>query len=263
MYKAFIPIFLFLFTSCSYKPVKWVANGTIIEATKYRLEISDSSKILVENEEGFTLLVPHDSLLLNKFTISYSNLDSNTKLYFRTKANQQVKNTLNPKVTEYYKFDKGNVLFLGYSTSDTLKPYTVFEPALVISPREINKKMKSSGVMKTFILEKNAFDEGVKATLKTKELKEVKLKDNSNNNIKVCNFREMVLSRDATVSYGKNNLIVPEAIMFKTKLLVDQNGYPIAEWSIKTDKNKNIEQKKNEPKRELCIEFTKYKQTTN
>ncbi len=264
--KIFYSVLLIILTiSCSDKPVKWVANGITIEATKYRLEISDTStslsnhtsKILVKTGDSFALLSPHDSLLVNKFTINYSNLDSKANLYFRTKANQQVKNTLNSKVTEYYQFDDGNVLLLGYSSGDSLKPYTIFEPPLIISPKEISEKIKSSGVMKTFIKENNAFDEGFKTNLTIKEISQIKLSDKA----KAYTLRELTLSRDATVSYGENNLIMPEAIMFKTKLLVNQNGYPIAEWSIKTEKAETTEPTENEPKRELYIEFTKYKET--
>lgn len=243
MYKFFIIILLILFFSCSDKPVKWVANGTTLQATKYRLEISDSSKILIENDNAFSLLLPHDSLITNKFTISYSVVDTKTNKYFKIKAHQQVKNTLNPKVTEYYQFDNGNVLLLGYATRDKLKPYTIFEPALIISPASINEGTKSSGVMKTFIAENNSFDEGFNTNLKIKELKQIKLKVIPNR-LKICNLQELILTRDATVSYGENNLIMSEAIMFKSKLLIDTKGLPIAEWSIKADK---IENNNNEP----------------
>jgi hypothetical protein len=265
MYKFFILILLVLFCSCSDKPVKWVTNGTTLQATKYRLEISDSSKILIENDNTFSLLLPHDSLITNKFTISYSAVDTKTNKYFKTKAHQQVKNTLNPKVTEYYQFNNGNVLLLGYATSDRLKPYTIFEPALIISPASINEGAKSSGVMKTFIAENNSFDKGFNTNLKIKELKQIKLKDVSNRH-KICNLQELILTRDATISYGENNLIMPEAIMFKNKLLIDTNGLPIAEWSIKSEKiekNNNeleepgIENQTKKPNK-IYIELTKY-----
>ena len=265
MYKYFILILLVLFCSCSVKPVRWVTNGTTLQAKKYRLEISDSSKILIENDKAFSLLLPHDSLFTNKFTISYSAVDTKTNKYFKTKAHQQVKNTLNPKVTEYYRFDNGNVLLLGYATSDRLKPYTIFEPALIISPASINEETKSSGVMKTFITENNSFDEGFNTNFKIKELKQIKLKVISKR-LKICNLQELILTRDATVSYGENNLIMPEAIMFKNKLLIDTNGLPIAEWSVKVEKINNnnnepeelgIENQKTKTNK-LYIEFTKY-----
>ena len=172
---------------------------------------------------------------------------------------------MNPKVTEYYRFDNGNVLFLGYATSNTLKPYTIFEPALIISPASINKGTKSSGAMKTFFAQNNSFDKGFNTNLRIIELKQIKLKDISNSH-KICNLRELILTRDATVSYGENNLIMPEAIMFKNKLLIDTNGLPIAEWSIKAEKIENNNNELEEPgienqntkSNKLYIEFTKY-----
>jgi hypothetical protein len=263
MNKVLVLVLLLLFIGCSDKPVKWVANGTTVEATKYRLDISDSSKILVENSGKYRLLSPHDSLIVNKFNITYADVDSKVNLFFRTLANQQVKNTLNPKVTEYYQFSNGNVLLLGYSTNDSLKPYTIFEPPLTISPKEIMKEMKTSGVMKTFLKENNSFDEGFKTNMKINELKEIKLK-NGSGIIKTYSLREITLSRDARVSYGENNLIMPEAIMLRTKLLVDLKGNPIAEWSVKVEENideaDSIE--KENLSKTLYIDFIKYKTKT-
>jgi len=267
MKRILITILLLLSISCSDKPLKWVANGTTIEATKYRLEISDSSKILIENDGNYTLFSPHDSLIISKFTINYSSVNSTANKYFKANADQQVKNALTPTVTEYYRFEKGNVLLLGYSTGDSIKPYTVFEPALIISPNKIDKEAVSSAVMKTFITEDKKFDDGYKSKLTIKELKQIKLSANKNRGDRreqstACRLREMTLSRDAKISYGKNNLIIPEAVMFRTKLLLDGNGLPIAEWSIKSEKRKNVNEteeeiesrEKNEPGRKIFIQ---------
>ncbi len=247
---------LYIIVGCSNKRVKWPINGTTIEATKYKIALSDSSKILTKNGDSYILLSPNDSLLVSKFTIHYSAVDTNANLYFRSNAERQVKNTLNPNLTEYYKSDNGNVLFVGYSSGDSSKPYTIFEPPLIISPQVINKEIKSTGVMRTFIKEKNAFDEGFKTKLTVKEIGEIKLFGKT----ETYSLRELTLSRDATISYGENNLIVPEAIMFRTKLLVDQNGYPVAEWSVKAEKSETAETMGNEEKRELYIELIKYKE---
>ncbi len=258
---------LALIIGCSDKPVKWVANGTKIEATKYRLAISDTStslsnptsKILLENGDTYSLINPNDNLLVEKYTINYSAVDEKANLYFKTKANQQVRNTLNPKVTEYYQFVDGDVFLLGYSTGDSLKPYTVFEPALVISKHEVDDDVKSSGVMKMFVAENNSFDKGMKTNLTIKNIRQIAI-TNKNKTNTICNLRELTLSRDATVSYGENNLIMPEAIMFKTTSLLYPNGYPIAEWSVKTENAETTEPTENEPKRELYIELIKYKE---
>ncbi len=276
MNKLIISILLLLFVGCSDKPVKWVTTGTTVEATKYRLEISDTSKILTENNGSYTLLSPHDSLVISRFSINYTSVNSKAIEYFRPKANQQVTNSLTPNVTEYYQFKDGNVLLLGYSTGDSLKPYTIFEPALIISPKEIKGKVESSGAMKKFMAEEKTFDDGYNTKLKIKELKQINLTTSVNrtklepSQSKLCSLRELVLSRDVTIAYGENNLIMPEAIIFKTKLLIDKNGFPIAEWSIKTEKkepNRKIEEEtesieKNNPERNIFVEYITYNKVT-
>ena len=267
MYKVFVLILLMFLVACSDNHVKWVPTGTTVKATKYRLEIGDTSKILTRNGDGFTLLSPHDSLIINRFSINYTSVNSKANQYFTSEANQQVTNSLTPNITEYYQFKDGNVLLLGYSTGDSLKPYTVFEPALIISPKEIKGKIESSGAMKTFMAEEKTFDDGYNTKLKIKELKKIKLIASINNSepsrSNPCSLRELVLSRDATIAYGENNLIMPEAIMFRTKLLIDETGFPIAEWSIKTEEKENISETEEKteriPEREIFIEYIKYK----
>ncbi|MCP5062883.1 MAG: hypothetical protein GY936_10505 [Ignavibacteriae bacterium] len=239
--------------------MKWPITGTKIYAEIYQLEIRDSSKILIDQGDVFSLLSPHDSSLIGRFEIKYSEISSDAEEYFKTNANQQVINTSNPNVIEYYSFVNSNVLFIGYSSADTLKPFTIFDLPLIISPIELRMKMKSSGKMKTFIAANNSLDEGFNTHLKVKEIKQITLEE-SNNNSKVCSLREMVFTKDATVGFGQNNLIVPEAIMSKTKFLVDLNGYPIAEWSIKIgQKPEKLAKYKLEKYKKPKIKYTKYR----
>ena len=219
-------------------------------AKKYNLEINDSSKILTKRGTKFFLITPSDSLLINKFEIYYNAVSLNAPEYFKKNANQQVKNTLTPKVTEYYRFDKGNVLFVGYTTGNSLKPYTIFNPPLVISPAKILKKVKSSGKMETYNSQNNSFSEKHSTYLIIKNLGLMSIIDRANNDV-TCILKEIILTRDAIVGYGQNNLILPDAVLFKTKLLVNSNGYPIAEWSVKL-RNEREEDSK------LYLELLKY-----
>ena len=81
--------------------------------------------------------------------------------YFNSNAKQQVWNSSTPKVIEYYDFDNGNVLLLGYTTGDSVKPYTIFKPPLVISPSKIINQVKSEGKMKTYNSKNSSFGEEI------------------------------------------------------------------------------------------------------
>jgi hypothetical protein len=249
-----------LLLSCSDEAIFWPQNGTIVEAAKYRIELRDSSKILIESGKNYTLWTPPDSLLINESEISYLNIDSDIDNHFKGSANQKVKNSANSNITEYYSFEMGNVLLLGYTTENIEQPTVLFEPPLVISTSEMEGSFKSSGIMKNFNKEESKFEDEVKTNLKINEIKQVHLKNSKNENL--CYLREMILTQDGTVGFGENNLIIPEAIIIKTKLLVDQNGYLIAEWGIKAKQNeeliKNFEGPEQKPSNDLYIEFTRY-----
>jgi len=250
-----------LVTACSEEQLNWPANGTVLKAGKYRLQASDSSRILFRDGQGFSLLSPPDSLLVNKFDIKYSAIGHETNAYFQDRANQMVINTSRPGVIEYYGFNDGDVLFLGYSNANEQKPFTCFEPPLIISSSEIDEFIESSGVMKTYIKADGTFDIGENTTMLIKRIGQVNLNTGHNKN-KPCLVSEFILSSDATVAYGDKKLIVPGAISLSTKLLVDINGFPIAEWRLMSTSNDNSDENQQKQKRELFIEFTKYNRKT-
>lgn len=254
----FIVIIQFQFCSDQSDTVHWPKNGTSLSATKYRLDIADTANILINKDNLFTLIKPHDSLITSQFQINYSAIAEERQKYF-LEANQKVTNTQNPNVTEYYKFEDGNVFLLGYKTKDEVKPFTIFEPPLIISGKENGKDLITEGTMKTFDSKLSNFDEGFKTTLKIKNSKEILL---ANNKETKHYLRELIMARDATVGFGENNLIMPEAIMFKSKIITDINGVPIAEWSIKADiieaEQQQLQQEPKMQEHKLYIEFTKY-----
>lgn len=241
----------------------WPEENTIIHAVKYKLDIADTSRILLNNKNSYSLINPNDSLITSRFSIEYLKAVEKPEQNFYINANLQVSNSLNPEIIEYYNLEDGNVFFAGYSTGDTSKPVIIFEPQLILSPKIdielINQDSQfifstsSSALMKTFDAETNTFDEGINTKLEVKYLGTLNIIVNKKQK---SYLRELVLSRDAIMSYGDRNLTIPEAILSKSKLLIDENGYPIAEWTIKTIHSEEIQSK--DQKNDLYIELTKY-----
>jgi len=61
---------------------------------------------------------------------------------------------------------------------------------------------------------------------------------------------EMIFSIDGTVGYGDTNLIVPDAILMKSKILFIKGQGPVLEWGVRSRK-KEYEKTtayKNDPK---------------
>lgn len=101
--------FSFLLQFCTQEEkIHWPKNGTTLSAVKYNLDIADSANILIKSNSLFTLIEPHDSLIVKRFTINYSAVTKENVEYFR-EADQKVTNSLNSNVTEYYNFGSTNI----------------------------------------------------------------------------------------------------------------------------------------------------------
>lgn len=251
-----LTLFLILVFSCSKEKHFWIDNGTILKATKFKIALSDSSKILMAKNHKTILLSPADSLVLNKFILKYSKLDSNANRYFLDNSNQQITSSINSNIIQYYKVENDKVLFVGYSKLNTDNLYTVFEPPLTISLKNNEETFTSTGIMKTFNYQKKSFDKGFNAKLEVRILNKVSLLDD--NKTLSCLLRQITLSRDAKYAYGNNNLVLPDAVIMRTNLLTNKEGIPIAEWSIRLEHDNSKLEHNSKEDSKYYIEFIKY-----
>ncbi len=248
--KIVIPILLFLIYACSDNTKIWVPNGTTLQGVKYKLALSDSSAILQKRGDLFTLISPADSLITEKFNIVYSSVSPKADEYLLRHANQEVSSTANPNITEYYRVSDKNVFFIGYSSDDSSKGFTVFEPPLTIASSENRGKNESSGIMKTFNPQTGQFETGNKTAIIIQKNSDLKIK-NDEGKIINCALKKITIKQDRSISYGSDNLIIPDAVVIESQSLVDNEGFPIAEWSIKKEPDNNSHNK-------FHIELTKY-----
>ncbi len=259
LFKLYI-IILLLLVGCSSNQKQynyWVSNGTEIQATKYKLDIDDTSKIIIEENKIARLSSPPESLITNQYSIKYSKVDTSANIYFRDNSNQQVVSSLNPNFVQYFKVEDDSVLLIGYIDYNHGDTFSVFEPPLIISKKSNNQNFSSKGKIKTFNFPQKSSKLNLNAKLKVKIIKKMNL--SIGDNTQICYLKQITLSRDAKYAYGDNNLILPDAILIKTNLVCNERGIPIAEWSIKS-KNENEGQDLNCNKdKELYIEFIKYK----
>ena len=242
-------LLLFGFYACSNNTKIWVSNGTTLHGVKFKLAVSDSSEILQKRGNLFSLISPSDSLITEKFNIAYSSVSSRANKYFLQHANQEV-TTTNFNITEYYRISDKNVFFIGYSSDDSSRGFTVFEPPLTIASSEGRGKTESSRIMKTFNPQTGQFETGNKMVIIIQKNRDLKIK-NIEGKIITCTLKKNIIKQDRSISYGSDNLIVPEAVVIESQSLVDNEGLPIAEWSIKKEPNENSNNK-------FYIELTKY-----
>jgi len=235
----------------------WVNNGTKIQATKYKLDIVDTSKIIIEENKIARLYSPPESLITNRYSIKYSKVDTSANTYFRNNSNQQVVSSSNPNYVQYFKVEDDSVLLIGYIDSNHGDTFSVFEPPLTISKKDNNQNFSSKGKIKTFNFQENSSKLNLNAKLKVKIIKKMNL--SLGDNTQIYHLKQITLSRDAKYAYGDNNLILPNAILIKTNLVCNARGIPIAEWSIKSENKNEGKALNSKMDKELWIEFIKYK----
>jgi hypothetical protein len=161
---------------------------------------------------------------------------------------------------EFYRFEKGNVLFLGFGSPDTSKPLTAFDPPLIVIPsnlKDLEKPFTSSGTMKTW--DGNKYNDGYKSTysITKKGAGRFLTEAGTERNAILC---ENTFSRDVTMQYGQTNLIVPDAITLTSNSILDEEKSVVLEWGIRP---RNVEAKPEkipDRDRELYIEITLHRQ---
>jgi hypothetical protein len=241
-------------------PLYWHSNGTIIKDITWEIPVADSSTIFKMDAALWRLPQPPDSItpLITYTTYRTPRLLSYTKLLGR--IDQEVVHSNDTDNIEFYRFENGNVLLLGFATPDTMKPLTVFDPPLIIIPfdlKVIEKSFSSSGTMKTW--DGNKYNDGYKSTysITKKGSGRFLTEAGKERNAILC---ENTFSRDVTMQYGQTNLIVPDAMALTSNSILDEEKGTVLEWGIRS---RNVEAKPEkipDRDRELYIEITLHQQ---
>jgi len=236
----------------------WPENGTKVKARFYKLSISDTSKILTNEGSDYKFVVLADSLVTKLDTIKYSNPDSKADKYFPNLKLKTVKGYCsNPNISEYYVFDHGAVKLAGYSTGDSLVPFTSFDNPLIILPALGVKSDSSCAIKQNWSLKKALFvkETNTKTKIKLRRAGTIIYEGQKEEFL----LFELILTGDAKVAFGEKELIVPDAIYLKSLLLFSKNKGLIYEWSIKTQQLSPDSNNLNDPpKNNLYIELIKY-----
>ncbi len=239
-------------------PAYWHSNGTVIKNLMWEIPIADSSQFLITEGNLWKLPEPPDSITPQ---ITYTTYRTPCLLATRRllgRIDQEVVHSKDTNNIEFYRFENGNVLLLGFATPDTLKPVTVFDPPLIVIPSNLQKLEKpctSTGTMR--IWDGNKYDNGYKSTYRiTKKCTGRFLaEDGSERDGVLC---ESMISRDATIQYGQTNLIVPDAITLSSNSIMSEEKSVVLEWGIRSKKIETPAEKIPGKDRELYIEITKH-----
>lgn len=229
---AFLPLLLLLIvTACNPQPMLWPNNGQKILATYYELPSSDTTKIVISDS---LVLLPElpDSAIQKYDTILYAKPGKHARALFPgVRLHSVKKHSGQPRIEEYYTFDKDAVKLAGYTVNDTAYITTYSRP-MVILPA-IEDKYDSTTTVKT-----DRDRTSQKFTGETKMKTRVQLicntKLSSNGTTESGFLYDLTLSSDATVGFGDNNLVVPDAIVMQSNLLFGKTRGLLYEWSLKS-----------------------------
>lgn len=226
-----IGILILLIAGCSNQKQAGYPNGSVLENISWHLPLRDSLNILKLKNGIWQLPVIADSIQTTK-SYTYFRKPLVTKYGKQLgKIDQERISSSDTNIVQFYSLGGSGLRLTGYTNNDTAKPLTVFDPPLIIQPAELNKKAVSHSLMKTW--SGNKFDKGLKttATITPKEKGEY---INSTGDKKTAVLYNLTITRDAIIQYGKNNLIVPEAVFLSSNILAGNNGQLILEWGIRS-----------------------------
>jgi len=229
-------IFTFLSTllCCSdySQPTHWPVNGTVIQKIKWQLPLEDSLNVL--QKDGYRWMLPEPSDRIEKQTQTSSFRAPELTQYseYLGRVDQEAVHSNQPNSVEFYRFEGNDVLFLGFTTPDTTKPLVMFDPPLVVMPGnlfDLKKDYVSTTTMKKFDKTRNEFIQGDKTKLTIRKLDSGFIDDKNT----LAYLFEIKITSDKTIQFGESGLLVPEAVLLKSKILISEEG-SLFEWQVKS-----------------------------
>ncbi len=249
---------VFIFCSCNQANQLWPIYGQSKTAKTYELSITDSSSIITNNGELLKIIQPHDSLFVEADTIMYNKPTTENKSVFsKYQPTTVLVHKSNPSVKEFYCFNNGGVQLVGYQTADTLHPYVAFAEPLSVLPALDQISANTNTYKQRWDNTKQKFEDDTKMASKVHLIQSGKMEIDGE--IEEVLIYEVMLSGDAKMPYGEQELIIPDAFMVKSNLLYGKTQGLLYEWSIQVNRNENAGSEPNEiPEIKQYIEFIKY-----
>jgi hypothetical protein len=235
----FYIVFAFFLSSCGEKQLSWTGNHTLFEAVYYELDLSDTSNILTRAGQAYTISQFNDSLIQEHDTIEYSKYGKTNKIPYPVPKIDIIKiSHLNPSIKEYYLSDRSAFKLVGYSTGDTLMPFTVFTRPLAIIPAPGSFSDSTRAIKQNWDVKEEQFRDETQIQTLVKLVKTLTLMVDGEQ--EEAMLYKLTLSGDAKVAYGEQQLLLPGAIFMQSKMLIGKTKGMLCEWSIKTRQTQGI-----------------------
>jgi len=237
MKKLIIPVLLFLFASCQQdRQIKfWPENGTTIQNICWEIPVADSSLILQQQDGHWILPQPADSVTPKVTVTRHRQLNTNPYQNFVGNVSQQVVHDSVAVSREFYRFNERGVLLLGTESRDSTQLITIYEPPLVLMPpnlQNLDTTFFYESMPKVWDAAADSFrqQQQTRLRLTPKQQGTVMLDSVAVPALLV----QMTISMDGTVGYAGTDLIVPDAMMMQSNILMIEKLGPVLEWGVRS-----------------------------
>jgi hypothetical protein len=239
MNKLIISVLLFLSLSCqqNHQIQFWPENGTTFQNISWEIPVADSSLILQQKDGHWILPKPLDNVE-PKITMT-RHRQPNINPYQNVVGNvsQEVFHDSGMVKREFYRFKKHGILLLGTESRDSTQLITICEPPMVLIPQNLENLDTTyfyEGTPKVWDATADSFRQQQKTRLRlTPKQKGTVMLDS----VAVpARLVQMTLSKDGTVGYAGTDLIVPDAIMLQSNILIVEKIGPVLEWGVRSRK---------------------------
>jgi hypothetical protein len=217
-------------------PAYWPANGAKFQDITWEIPVADSASVLIEKGGCWVLPQPPDGAHPGTVQIAHQKPAGKPFAGLPGRVDQEVVRGTGTAGREFYRFDQGRVLLLGYEGADSTSLLTVYHPPLVLFPGNLDlfdstfvnesKPRIWNAAADTF---RNDFTTRVRLSVKKRG--KVMMDDTTAVQALLC---RLSLSQDRTVGFGGTDLIVPDAVTMESMVLAARGVGPVLEWGIRS-----------------------------
>ena len=230
-----ISILIIVACQQSHPPTFWPESGTSFRNITWEIPVEDSASVLRIQAGHWILPQPPDTAELRITVTKHREPTFHPYGELLGRVDQEVVHESGAIVKEYYRFGKEGIMVLGYEARDSTNQLTVYEPPMMLFPRNfhnMDSALVHEQIPKVWDAEADSFRREQKMRVRlTPGKKGSVLLDSVSVPALLCT---MSLSADKTVPFGGTDLIVPEAFVVESKILLAEGIGPVLEWGIRS-----------------------------
>ncbi|MBN1466919.1 hypothetical protein JXA02_14290 [candidate division KSB1 bacterium] len=222
----------------SKSPLYWPPDGTVLLNQSWNVPLSDSSSVLQKEGEVWILPAPPDTAVEKTYSRHLSARQVTHPDLFEH-VDQVVLHDNGTGMTEYYCFRRDGVFVLGYSrTAGDL--HTRYNPPLLFLPNTLKNRHETlvhetTPTLYDAAADSTAAEQKMRIALTLKERGVVRIENRTSPALWV----RMRLSQDAVVAYGNDDLVLNDALMMQSDILLVKDFGPILEWGVRSKENEH------------------------